>query len=161
MDRSYQKHVGISVAFGLIMIIILSLVSPGGFPAAEAAETVALPTQAVAPGEAALTVNLELPAGCKLNQEAPSTLGLKSGDVNIVAVDKKYAQNLPVANLPLCLTVPVKEGKTTVQAKFRINYCDEKLGICFLKEAALNLPVEVNKNAPNKKLEIVYKLPTN
>ena len=136
MDWSYQKHIGISVAFGLIMIIFLSFVWPGGFSAAEAAETVALPTQAVAPGDAALTVNLILPAGCKLNQEAPSTLGLTSGDVNIVAVDKKYAQNLPVANLPLCLTVPVKEGKTTLQANFRLNYCDEKLGICFLKEAA-------------------------
>ena len=161
MDWSYQKNVGISVAFGLIMIIFLSFVWPGGFAAAEAAETVALPTQAVAPGEAALTVNLGLPPGCKLNQESPSTIGLTSADVNIVALDKKYAQNLPLANLPLCLTVPVKEGKTTLSAILRLNYCDEKLGICFLKEAALNLPVEVNKNAANKKLEIVYKLPAN
>jgi hypothetical protein len=161
MDRSYPKNVVISMACGLIMIIFLSFVWPGGFAAVEAAETVALPAQAVAPGEAALTVNLVLPAGCKLNQESPSTLGLMSGDVNIVAVDKKYAQNLPVANLPLCLTVPVKEGKTNLQANFRLNYCDEKLGICFLKEAALNLPVEVNKSAANKKLEIVYKVPAN
>ncbi len=161
MDFSYPKNVGISVVFGLMMIMLLSFVWPGGFSSAEAAETVALPAQAVAPGEATLTVNLELPAGCKFNQEAPSTLGLKSADVTIVAVDEKYAQNLPVANLPLCLTVPVKEGKTTLQANFRLNYCDEKLGVCFLKEAVLNLPVEVNKNASNKKLEIVYKVPAN
>ena len=161
MDFSYPKSLGISVVFGLMMIMLLSLVWPGGFSSAEAAATVALPAQAVAPGEATLTVNLELPAGCKFNQEAPSTLALKSADFNIVAVDEKYAQNLPVANLPLCLTVPVKEGKTTLQANFRINYCDEKLGVCFLKEAVLNLPVEVNKNASNKKLAIVYKVPAN
>src|SRR3974390_1232793 len=161
MNWFYQKNVGVSLAFGLIMTIFLSFAWPGGFSTAEAAETVALPAQAVAPGEATLTVNLELPAGCKLNQESPSTLRLTSSDVNIVAVDKKYAQNLPVTNLPLCLTVPVKEGKTALQANFRLNYCDEKLGICFLKEAALNLPVEVNKNASKKKLEIVYKVPAN
>ncbi len=106
MDFSYPKSVGISVVFGLMMIFLWSLVWPGGFSSAEAAETIALPAQAVAPGDSTLTVNLELPAGCKFNQEAPSTLGLKSADFTIVAVDEKYAQNLSLANLPLSLTVP-------------------------------------------------------
>lgn len=144
-----------------VLIIVLALVWHISVISAEAAETVSLPPQVVAPGDAALTVNLELPAGFKLNQEAPSTVGLKSGDPKIVAVDQKYAQQLPVANLPLCLTVPVKEGQTTLQANFRLNFCDEKLGLCFLKEVVLNLPVEVNKTATNKKLEMLYKVPAN
>ena len=148
-------------ALGLILVIALGLAMHVGFSTAEAAETVALPPQAVAPGEATLTVNLELPAGYKLNQEAPSTVGVKSGDKKIVALDEKYAQNLPVANLPLCLTVPVKEGKTTLQATFRLNFCDEKLGLCFLKEAVLTLPVEVSKTATNKKLEMGYTVKAN
>lgn len=163
MNYSSSKRGGIPVALMLVIIIFSGFVWPGGVSSVEAAQTVALPAQAVAPGEATLTVNLELPAGCKFNQEAPSTLNLKSKDGNIAAVDVKYAQNQPMANLPLplSLTVPVKEGKTTLEAQFRVNYCDEKLGICFLKEAILNLPVEVNKQAANKKLEIVYKVPAN
>lgn len=158
MTRYYRKNYLPLVLFMLFLVICCNFVWQSIISPAEAAETVSLPTQAVAPGEATLTVNLELPEGCKLNQEAPSTLGLKSGDVAVVALDPKNSQNLPVANLPLCLTVPVKEGNTTLQAAFRLNFCDEKLGLCFYKEAVLHLPVEVNKTATNKKLHIVYKV---
>ena len=145
----------------LILVILFGLALHGGFSAADAGETVSLPPQAVAPGDATLTVNLELPAGYKFNPEAPSTVGIKSGDKKIVPLDEKYAQNLPVAKLPLCLKVPVKEGQTTLQATFRLNFCDEKLGVCFIKEAVLNLPVEVSKTATDKKLEMVYKVKAN
>ncbi len=118
MGRCYPKKIKIPEVLWLILIILFNFAWQGGYSPAQAVETVSLPAQAVAPGEAALTVNLELPAGCKLNQEAPSTLGLKSNDVNVVAVEQKYAQNLPLAHLPLTLTVPVKEGKTTLQASF-------------------------------------------
>ncbi len=144
-----------------LLFITLCLPLHGGFSKAVAAETVALPQQTVATGEAALTVSLELPAGHKLNQEAPSTIGVKSGDKKIVALDEKYAQDLPAANLPLCLTLPVQEGKTTLQANYRLNFCDEKLGVCFFKEVQLTLPVEVNKSATNKKLEMTYKIKSN
>jgi hypothetical protein len=157
MVISRPKNLRATVALGLFLIVLLHLTLVNGYAPAQAAQTVDLPVQSVAPGEAALTVNLELPAGCKLNQEAPSTFSLESADINIAAVDEKSAKNLPVANLPLSLTVPVKEGKTTLQAAFRLNFCDEKLGLCFLKEAVLNLPVEVKKSVPNKKLAIVYK----
>jgi hypothetical protein len=155
------RGLNVSKIFWLILIITLSLTGAGAFNALEAAETVTLASQTLAPGEASLTVNLQLPAGFKLNQEAPSTVAIKSADQKIVALDEKYAQNLPVANLPLCLTVPVQEGKTTLQATFRLNYCDEKLGLCFLKEANVHLPVEVKKIAASKKLEMVYTVKAN
>ena len=103
MSKCYPKN---SIATGilwLILILLFNFAWDSGYSPAQAVETVSLPAQSVAPGEAALTVNLELPAGCKLNQEAPSTLGLKSNDVNVVAVEQKYAQNLPLAHLPLTL----------------------------------------------------------
>lgn len=155
------KKVRTAKVIGLILGIALGLTWHGGITSAKAAETVSLPLQAVAPGEAELTVNLELPEGFKLNQEAPSTVGIKSGNTKVVVVDGKYAKNFPVAKLPLSLKVPVKKGKTALQTRFRLNYCDEKLGLCFLKEVVLNLPVEVNKTATNKKLEMVYKVTAN
>jgi hypothetical protein len=161
MLNHQQKNLRISKTLWLILVISLSLTGLGGFATADAAETVTLPLQTVGPGDVALTVNLALPAGYKLNQEAPSTVGIKTGDKKIVALEEKYAQNLPVANLPLCITVPAQEGKTTLQATFRLNFCDEKIGVCFLKEIVLHLPVEVNKTAANKKLEMVYTVKAN
>jgi hypothetical protein len=157
MNGYYRKNFLPEALLGLLLFFGCTFAWQIITPPAEAAETISLPAQAVAPGEATLTVNLQLPEGCKLNQEAPSTLGLQTADAAVVALDEKYAQNLPVANLPLCLTVPLKEGKTMVQAAFRLNFCDEKLGLCFFKEAVVNLPVEVSKTSTNKKLEVVYK----
>jgi len=157
----FAKNLTAPKIFWLLLLITLWIPLHGSFSTADGAETVTLPPQTVAPGDASLTVNLELPAGHKLNQEAPSTVGINSGDKKVLALDEKYAQNLPVANLPLCLTVPVKEGKTNLQATFRLNFCDEKLGLCFLKEVLLNLPVEVNKTSTNKKLEMIHKLKSN
>jgi len=128
----------------------------GAVSPAIGADTITLPTQTVAPGEVNLTVNLVLPAGHKLNPEAPSTVGLTTGNKEVLALEEKYAQNLPAANLPLCLTVPAKEGKTTLQAHFRLNYCDDKIGLCFLNEGVVQLPVEVSKTATNKNLEMTY-----
>lgn len=159
----YHAHRNLTTPkiFGLLLLIILCVPLYGSLSKAEAGETVNLPTQTVAPGDASLTVNLQLPAGHKLNQEAPSTLGIRSGDNKVLSLDEKYAQNLPVANLPLCLTVPATEGKTDLKATFRLNFCDEKLGVCFLKEVLLNLPVEVKKTSTNKKLDIMYQLKSN
>jgi hypothetical protein len=157
MNVYYRKKFLPPALLGLLLFCCFAFAWQANNSPAAAAEMVSLPAQTVAPGEATLTVNLQLPEGCKLNQEAPSTLGLKTADAAVMALEEKYAQNLPVANLPMCLTVPVKEGKTAVQAAFRLNFCDEKIGLCFFKEAVVNLPVEVSKTSTNKKMEIVYK----
>lgn len=143
-------------ALWLIILLVLAFGVLQNSGSAAAAEPVPLPPQSVAPGEASLTVDLKLPAGHKLNQEAPSTISLQSGDKKILTLDEKYTKNLPVANLPLCLTVPVKEGQTSLQTTYRLNFCDEKMGICFFKEGVLTLPVEVSKTAKSKKLEVSH-----
>jgi hypothetical protein len=144
-----------------VLTLTLGCVAAGGFTAAHAAENVALPPQTVAPGKISLIINLELPAGYKLNQEAPSTLAIKAEDNRIIALDEKYARPLPLANLPLTLTVPAKEGKTTLQTTYRLNFCDDKLGICFFQDVTLTLPVEVNRDCANRKLEVSYKVKAN
>jgi hypothetical protein len=158
MTEYSRRHFLPGTLLGLIAIFCFTFAWQGNTLTAEAAETISLPAQAVAPGEATLTVNLKLPEGCKLNQETPSTVGLKSSDAAVVTLDPQYAKDVPVANLPLVLTVPVKKGKSTLQATYRLNFCDEKLGVCFFKEAVLTLPVEVKKSTKNKKLAIEYKV---
>ncbi len=145
------------VAVALLFSLFLTSVLFRGFPAG-AAETVTLPSQTIAPGQVQLTVKLVLPPGHKLNAEAPSTLILTSQDQNVLKVDKKFAGNLTAANLPLKLQVPAKPGQTTLQAEFKINFCDDKVGLCFMRDATVQLPVQVSKDAKNKTLELLYEL---
>lgn len=124
------------------------------------ADTITLPPQTIAPGEVQLTVNLTLPPGHKLNAEAPSTLIISAKDQAVVTVERKFQGNLKAADLPVILKAPAKEGKTTLQAEFKINFCDDKVGLCFMRDAVVQLPVEVSKTADNKTLAINYELKT-
>ncbi len=121
-------------------------------------DAITLPPQTVAPGEVHLTVKLTLPPGHKLNAEAPSTLIISAQDQAVVAVAKKYPGNLKASDFPVTLKVPAKEGKTIIHADFKINFCDEKAGLCFMRDAAIQLPVAVSKTATQKNLQIEYQL---
>ncbi len=151
----------IPAARGKILPLVLAgllLALTGAFDPVCGADAMTLPPQTVAPGEVQLTVNLTLPPGHKLNDEAPSTLIISAQNQAVVAVDKKFSGNLKAADLPVTLKVPANEGKTTLQAEFKINFCDDQVGLCFMRDAVIQLPVAVNKTADNKKLAINYEL---
>jgi len=143
----------------LVILFLFFLAAGLGlcFPAG-AADTITLPLQTVAPGQVQLTVKLVLPPGTKLNPEAPSSLSLTSQDPKVIKVEKKYAGNLTAAKLPVKLRVPAKPGQTTLQAEFKINFCDDQGGLCFMRDATLQLPVQVSKDAKGKDLEVLYEL---
>jgi len=142
----------------LLLLAGLLLAATGAIAPVLAADAITLPPQTVAPGEVQLTVKLTLPPGHKLNAEAPSTLILSAQDQAVVAVAKKYPGNLQAKDFPVTLKVPAKEGKTIIQADFKINFCDEKNGLCFMRDAAIQLPVTVSQAAAPKNLEIDYRL---
>mgnify|MGYP005841546267 CR=1 FL=1 len=140
----------------LAVLLALSLVGMGaGVPAAD---TITLPSQQVAPGEVKLTINIALPPGNKLNDEAPSAVALSAGDDKVVKLIPKTFDKLAAAKLPLTLKLPVREGQTSITADFRINFCDDKVGLCFMQNATLVLPVEVSKKSANKDLTITYQV---
>ena len=142
----------------LLLLAGLLLAATGAIAPVLAADAITLPPQTVAPGEVQLTVKLTLPPGHKLNAEAPSTLIISAKDQAVVAVAKKYPGNLQAKDFPVTLKVPAKEGKTMVQAEFKINFCDDKNGLCFMRDATIQLPVTVSKAATQKNLQIEYQL---
>lgn len=142
----------------LPFVVCLLLLATGGLSAVHGAETITLPPQTVAPGKVQLTVNLTLPPGHKLNPEAPSSVLLTSQNQAVAGLDKKSYGNLRAKSFPLTLRVPVKPGQTTIQADFKINFCDDQMGLCFMRDATLQLPITVDKNSPQKKLEILYEV---
>ncbi|HAY20890.1 MAG TPA: hypothetical protein DCY27_01725 [Desulfobacterales bacterium] len=138
----------------LLALITLCLAVFGGSLTTNATQTITLPQQIIGPGEATLKIELQLPPNCKLNQEAPSTVAIHSEDKKIVGLTQSLGQKLPAANLPITLSAPAAPGRTALQAEFRLNFCDDKIGLCFFKETLLILPVEVSKTSVNKQLSL-------
>lgn len=142
----------------LTLAFIFWLAASGLATPGFSADIITLPAQTVGPGQVKVMVNVALPAGHKLNQEAPSSLILSSQDQGVLQVQEKLSGTLTAAKLPVTLTVPAKAGKTTLQAEFKLNFCDDKVGLCFLREATVQLPVEVVPGAKGQELKLLYEV---
>jgi thiol-disulfide isomerase/thioredoxin/sugar lactone lactonase YvrE len=129
-------------------------------PAARfAGETIELRAQSVEPGEATLTLGIELPPGYKLNAQAPSVVVIGTTAPQLVSVNGGSEQSFRHPQFPLSVPLTVREGQASVQAHYVVYYCDvNKERLCYLKEAKLHLPVEVRKGASTRRLEAAYRL---
>jgi len=116
-----------------------------------AGETIELPVQTVEPGDATLTLNLELPKGYKLNALAPSAV--------VVASVGGADQVIRNPQFPITAQLKLSEGESTVKADFVIYYCEaEKESLCYFKEAVVSMPVKVKKGAGSRVLTATYRL---
>jgi thiol-disulfide isomerase/thioredoxin len=115
-------------------------------------ETIELPAQSVLPGEAKVTLQLDLPSGYKLNGLAPSSVTLASGA-------GKPGTVLRNPKFPLTVPVELGEGESALEADFTIYYCEsEKESLCYFKEARLRIPLTVKKGASGHSIIATYKL---
>jgi hypothetical protein len=116
-----------------------------------AGETIELPAQTVEPGDATLTLNLELPKGYKLNALAPSSV--------VVASVSGADQVIRNPQFPITARLKLSEGDATVKADFVIYYCEsEKESLCYFKEAVVSVPVKVKLGAGSRVLTATYRL---
>jgi thiol-disulfide isomerase/thioredoxin len=109
-----------------------------------------IPEQAIEPGTATLTLQLELPAGFKLNPQAPSVVTVQAAGVEQTFRNPQFPLNIPIK---------VPEGDVSLSADFVVYYCEaDKETLCYFKEARLNLPVKAKSGTNNQKLTAVYRL---
>lgn len=124
-----------------------------------AGDVIDLPAQSIEPGDAILTLRLELPSGYKLNAQAPSALTLVSPQKEVVSFGNGAEQAFRNPQFPINVPVKITEGEATLKADFLIYYCQtSKEGLCYFKEARVNVPVKAKKGAGNHKLTAAYKL---
>lgn len=122
-------------------------------------ETIELPAQTVEPGDASISLSLELPRGFKLNPQAPSFVRLSSDKNDKLTFNGSADQSLNNSQFPLSFSAKVAEGESEVSADLVLYYCEsEKESLCFFKEVKLKMPVKVRKGAGGKKLSISYTL---
>ncbi len=121
-----------------------------------AGDQVAIPEQTIEPGDAQLTLQLELPKGYKLNALAPSALKITS-ESSAVSIGGESTFRNP--QFPVNVPIKTSEGDATVKAEFVIYYCEsEKESLCYFKEARISVPVKVKQGAGTRKVAATYKL---
>jgi thiol-disulfide isomerase/thioredoxin len=122
-------------------------------------EVLTAPAQTIEPGDATLTLELELPAGYKLNALAPSAVAIASAQKQTVSVKESASENIRNPKFPVSIPVKAAEGETTIEVRYVIYYCESaKESLCFIKEAKVNIPVKVKKGAGARNLSATYKL---
>jgi thiol-disulfide isomerase/thioredoxin len=118
-----------------------------------------LPLQMVKPGDATLTLQVELPAGYKLNHLAPSAVVVASSQAQIASFTNGVQQVFHHPKFPLAVALKVSEGKTTLVVNLVIYYCESaKESLCYFKEMRLNVPITVTTAAEGNKIAASYRL---
>src|SRR6185436_12261598 len=121
-----------------------------------AGETIELPVQSIEPGDASLTFELELPAGYKLNEQAPSAVSVTASPGEIVSLSSE-----PIRSPRFPITIPIKvaEGDAVIAVNLVLYYCESaRETLCYFKEARLRIPVSVKISAANHTLSAIYKV---
>jgi thiol-disulfide isomerase/thioredoxin/sugar lactone lactonase YvrE len=122
-------------------------------------ENVELPAQAVQPGEATLGITLELPAGFKLNPQAPSFVKALSEDRRLLAFKEGVDFSVSNPQFPLSVPVRVSEGDANLTVEFVLYYCEaEKETLCYFKEVRVTVPIKAKKGAGSSSVEVAYRL---
>jgi hypothetical protein len=122
-----------------------------------AGEVIELPAQTIEPGDATITLQLELPAGYKLNAQAPSAVAVTTTQKEVAAINGQPSFRNP--QFPLSVPVKVAEGQTTVNVEFTVYYCESaKESLCYFKEARVIAPIVVKRGAGAHKIAATYKL---
>lgn len=124
-----------------------------------AGETIELPAQSIEPGDATLTLQLELPAGYKLNAQAPSAVTVAVPPNQGLNLTGGAEQTFSNPTFPVTVSVKAGEGEATVRADFVVYFCEAvKESLCYFKEVRVSIPVKATKGAGNHKLTATYKL---
>jgi sugar lactone lactonase YvrE len=110
--------------------------------------TVRLDPVRLAPGQGRVTLQIALPPGYKVNDEAPSSVQwqVEGGAVSLAAGADRYEAGLP---LPLEVGGVFREGSALVRADVSLVYCEaEKPKVCLVERVRLEAPVEVDQELP-------------
>jgi thiol-disulfide isomerase/thioredoxin len=120
------------------------------------AEQISLPLQKLRAGEAALLINVELPAGYHLNPTAPQgyKVSIENGAKSLTIKDQDASRSTKGSQLPI--RVPLRAslaGPAELHASFTFVYCrEDNTGTCRIKTLVWRAPVEVvnDSSAPGE-----------
>jgi thiol-disulfide isomerase/thioredoxin len=122
-------------------------------PAPPGKPSVVLAAQEVKPSVNELTFTIQLPAGLRLNAQAPSQLELSSADGSVVKIT---SASIPVTATTLSVPLQLTPGQTTLNLNLTVFYCSHgQQALCYFKQAALALTLKVSDQGTDS-LDLIY-----
>lgn len=123
-----------------------------------AGKTVTLTAQAVAAGEGALSLQINLPAGYKFNDVAPFLAEFSASGGAVIAVENAAVQQV-APSFPLQIPLNFGSGTGEIQADLVIYYCEAVAeSLCLIEQVRLLLPFEVAEGG-EPAVEMAYAVP--
>jgi thiol-disulfide isomerase/thioredoxin len=131
-------------------------------PAGEAytGKVVTLEPQTIATGEGTVELNIELPAGYKLNDRAPFSMEWQSDGAAITLDAAEANESIIHPSLPLTFPITFGEGQANLTGELVIYYCEQvSQALCLIERVRLVVPVTAAAAGRNT-LSITHTIPT-
>jgi DNA-binding beta-propeller fold protein YncE len=137
--------------------------------ASKGAATATLPTMRVAAGDnLRLDFSFKLPAGYKLNKDAPITCRLRAAEPSdLLAKDqlrKRHRVNLEGEGNKASVLIPtaLKSGRAVLEVALSFTYCRDGVGgLCKLGNARWSVPIEVSASGSEPSVHLTAEIATN
>lgn len=108
---------------------------------------VTLPEQTAAAGDGEIVLNVELPAGYKINALAPFSADWVTSGEAVVIAETDQRQRIPDPVLPLRVPARLLPGSDLLHVDLTIYYCEAvNESLCFVEQVSIDAPVTVTAN---------------
>jgi hypothetical protein len=113
-----------------------------------------VPAVVAGSGPAEIILNVTLPQGYKVNEDASSSLFL-SEEGGVAAFPDGESTDLTGTHFPVSVPINLTSGTGTVVADLALVWCREDAeGLCFFERLRYQVPVEVTPDGPPGVIEL-------
>ena len=121
-------------------------------------KSVTLAPATIGPGTGSLVLDVALPEGFKVNEEAPSSLVWKAPAGIVVSED---SLSLMGTKFPVEIDAEFSPGSGALVADLNLVYCRaDAESLCFFERVRLSVPVTVETGATNSVVVVSHEVPT-
>lgn len=123
-------------------------------PAVFAGEITMLEPVSVSAGGASLVLDYSLPAGYKVNQDAPSSVSISGGD-SVARLAAGSTGDITGTDLPVTIPIDLTEGQDTVFIDVTLVYCREDAqSLCFIDRLRYEIPLTVTSSGSDDQIRL-------
>ena len=144
----------IDIATGVTSTIVLKGIEAFDPPAEFAGDTVELPAIEVGAGDASIVIDYSLPEGYKVNEEAPSSVVIASGN-EVASFAGSDTADITGTALPRDLTLIVEEGTAVARFDVTLIYCEAvNTSLCLIDRTRFEVPITATSSGPSAQIRL-------
>ena len=145
-----------------LLALLAALVMVGGIPGTRAGEPESRPRQLLrAHSQGHIELDVELPAGWKLNPGSTLTYRLRTDGPGLVVPETDREGVVTPPRLPVTVAVSTgTPGDTVLTVSLAFAYCrEDERGVCLLGSATIEQPIALTTAASTSRVRVSYRTP--